>query len=72
MDCPRCSSQLERYSLGGKESVTCEGCGYIGVPVEHRGESRRPETWDDALERFRDRYGNEDEQLTPAFVPIEE
>lgn len=52
MDCPRCERQLERYALGGREAVSCDGCGYIGVPVEHRGELRDVESWDDAITRF--------------------
>ncbi|MFQ3318394.1 MAG: DNA-directed RNA polymerase subunit M/transcription elongation factor TFIIS [Natronomonas sp.] len=52
MECPRCGSALERYELQGREAVTCESCGYIGVPVEHRSELRDAESWDDALSRF--------------------
>lgn len=52
MDCPRCDGPLERYALGGREAVTCESCGYIGVPVEHRGELGEVESWDDAISRF--------------------
>ena len=52
MDCPRCDRQLERYALGGREAVSCDRCGYIGVPVEHRGELREFESWDDAITRF--------------------
>lgn len=52
MECPRCDRPLERYALGGREAVYCQGCGYIGVPVEHRGELREVESWDDAVSRF--------------------
>lgn len=52
MECPRCDSPLERYALGGREAVSCDRCGYIGVPVEHRGELRDVESWDDAVSRF--------------------
>ena len=52
MDCPRCDGALERYALAGREAVYCDGCGYIGVPVEHRGELREVESWDDAVSRF--------------------
>ncbi|QLD88023.1 hypothetical protein HWV07_02800 [Natronomonas salina] len=52
MDCPRCDGRLERYALGGREAVSCDRCGYIGVPVEHRGELRDGESWDDAITRF--------------------
>ena len=52
MDCPRCDRPLERYALAGREAVYCADCGYIGVPVEHRGELREVESWDDAISRF--------------------
>ena len=52
MECPRCDRPLERYALGGREAVSCDRCGYIGVPVEHHGELREFESWDDALSRF--------------------
>lgn len=52
MDCPRCDRTLERYALAGREAVYCQGCGYMGVPVEHRGELREVESWDDAISRF--------------------
>lgn len=52
MDCPRCGDALERYALEGREAVTCAACGYIGVPVEHRGEYRAVESWDEALARL--------------------
>lgn len=54
MECPRCDRTLDRYALGGREAVACERCGYIGVPVEHRGERREVESWDDALSRFQE------------------
>lgn len=31
--CPRCGSRLETYSLGGKTTRACDGCGYAGVGV---------------------------------------
>lgn len=52
MECPRCGSTLERYALQGREAVACESCGYIGVPVEHRGELAEFESWDEAIDRF--------------------
>lgn len=52
MDCPRCGAELDRYTLGGREAVGCAGCGYVGVPVEHRGEQRRVESWEEAIDRF--------------------
>ena len=72
MECPRCDSPLERYALDGREAVVCADCGYVGVPIEHRGEHRRSESWNDAIRRFRRRNRPDDEELTPAFVPIED
>jgi transcription elongation factor Elf1 len=54
MECPRCGSELERYALDGRETVSCSNCGYVGVPVEHRGERARVETWAEALDRAPD------------------
>jgi transcription elongation factor Elf1 len=54
MKCPRCGNELERYTLDGRETVSCANCGYIGVPVEHRGEHARVETWAEALDRAPD------------------
>lgn len=50
--CPRCSSRLERLSLGEVTTVSCERCGYADVPVEHAPEWEEPESWRDALDRF--------------------
>jgi transposase-like protein len=54
MKCPRCESELDRYTLGGREAVGCGSCGYVGVPVEHRGERRSLESWDEAIDRYAD------------------
>jgi DNA-directed RNA polymerase subunit M/transcription elongation factor TFIIS len=54
MECPRCGSELDRYALGGREAVSCGSCGYVGVPVEHRGEPARVESWAEAMERAPD------------------
>lgn len=51
MNCPRCGSPLERYSLGDRTAATCGNCGYAGVPVDHHGETRSAETWAEALSR---------------------
>lgn len=55
MPCPRCGESLTDYEFRGLEAVGCEACGYLGVPVEHRGEFREVESWEEALRRFRDR-----------------
>jgi DNA-directed RNA polymerase subunit M/transcription elongation factor TFIIS len=54
MECPRCGSHLERYALGDRTALTCDECGYAGVPVDHHGELRTAETWADALSRVPD------------------
>jgi DNA-directed RNA polymerase subunit M/transcription elongation factor TFIIS len=54
MECPRCESPLEQYTLGGREAVYCRSCGYIGVPVEHGGQYRELESWADAVDRIED------------------
>ncbi len=54
MDCPRCGSTLERYTLGDRSAVTCGSCGYAGVSVDHRGERQRVETWTEAISRVPD------------------
>jgi hypothetical protein len=52
MDCPRCETPLESYTLYGTEAVSCERCGYLGVTVEHRSEPKEMESWQAALDRF--------------------
>ena len=76
MDCPRCAASVDRYALGEREAVVCGSCGYVGVPVEHRGEEDDSESWDEAIARFRDRHRRadatvDDADLTPAIVPID-
>jgi hypothetical protein len=43
------------FSLGDNSAPTCEECGYVGVPADHRAEGEESESWDEALGRFRDR-----------------
>lgn len=52
MECPRCGNDLDRYTLGGREAVSCERCGYTGVPVDHRSEPLFVESWDEAISRY--------------------
>ena len=54
MNCPRCGEQLERYTLEDREAASCGDCGYVGVPVEHRGETRQVESWEKAISRYPD------------------
>ncbi len=51
MECPRCESPLQRYTLGDRSAVTCGTCGYASIPVDHHGEPQSAETWADALSR---------------------
>lgn len=51
MECPRCGSSLERYTLDDREAVTCGACGYVGVSVDHHGERRTVESWAEAISR---------------------
>ncbi|WP_142985517.1 TFIIB-type zinc ribbon-containing protein [Halorubrum cibi] len=51
-ECPRCGSALTTFTLGGAEAVGCDACGYAGVEVDHSGEPRLVESWEEALERF--------------------
>lgn len=52
MDCPRCGDEIVTYSLSGHDAQVCEGCGFVGVSVEHQREPMEFESWDDAFERF--------------------
>lgn len=57
MDCPRCGGSLVTYALGEEQTAVCESCGYVGVPADHRTQGTDPESWDEALRRFRRRRG---------------
>lgn len=45
--CPRCGGELTRYTLGDRESVLCDDCGYAGVPVTHGDDA-----WRTAVDRI--------------------
>lgn len=32
-NCPRCGGELNRYELGERQSIQCDGCGYVGVEI---------------------------------------
>lgn len=55
MECPRCEAErLQRYEMDGREAVSCERCGYLGVPVDHASDgAEEGESWEEALARFR-------------------
>lgn len=60
MECPRCGGRLRSYQLGDANSQACEDCAYVGVFVDHRSQRENPESWDDALSRFRLGEGQSD------------
>ena len=55
-ECPRCGEPLERLSLGDVTTVACSRCGFADVPVEIESQRRDIESWQDALERFHERF----------------
>ncbi|GAA0521152.1 FtsZ family, C-terminal domain [Halorubrum aquaticum] len=32
--CPRCGAPLSTYAFGARETLSCDGCGYSGIPVD--------------------------------------
>ena len=70
MDCPRCGGTLTAYKLGDAETVACDDCVYVGVPVDHTSATERPESWTEALERFYEQHRAEDVPLSDAVVPV--
>jgi hypothetical protein len=42
------------FSLEDSAALTCEDCGYVGIPADHRPEGEESESWDEALGRFRE------------------
>lgn len=57
--CPRCGGPVERWRLDDRETVSCEDCAYQGVPVGPHDDGTERESWDEALERFRERVAAE-------------
>lgn len=53
--CPRCSDTVEHWTFGDTTSVRCVACGYLGTETELTTPSMEQESWDEAMERFRDR-----------------
>lgn len=53
--CPRCGADLETFSLWGREQPACPECSYVGVSVHHGSDRADPESWQTALERFREK-----------------
>jgi hypothetical protein len=56
MDCPRCGGAVTVYQLGDRESYVCDDCEYVGIDVEHGAEPEEIESWDEAMERFYERF----------------
>ena len=54
MACPRCGGSMITFSLGDSSEATCGNCGYVGVPADHHAEPGESESWDEALDRFRE------------------
>lgn len=46
------------YRLGEQESYVCGDCEYVGIDVEHGAEPEEMESWDEAMARFRTRFGD--------------
>lgn len=57
MDCPRCGARTEVYRLGSAASRSCSSCGYVGIAVGHASAAQPAESWDEAIDRYRDRFG---------------
>ncbi|WP_248897927.1 hypothetical protein [Haloplanus halobius] len=70
MDCPQCGGTLTTYALDGQEASVCEDCGYVGIPAEHRGDSRHVESWDDALRRFYRAHGTDEDPRVELQPPL--
>lgn len=59
-ECPRCGGRMDSFTLFGRTAWSCEDCGYADVPVEHRREPERRESWQDALNRFYDQHRDDE------------
>jgi len=60
MECPRCGGSVTIYQLGDRESYVCGDCEYVGIDVEHGAEPGQVESWDEAMERFYERFAGAD------------
>ena len=70
MRCDRCGDTLEKFELAGASTVVCNGCGFVDVPVDHEPEPRPNESWQDAFERFYDRFGTAEDVPAEADAPV--
>lgn len=64
MDCPRCGSKITEYRLGEEVAYNCTSCQFVNIQVDHGAETQSRETWDDAVDRFHDRFGDESQVTT--------
>lgn len=62
MDCPECDGSLTTYVYRDREASVCERCGYVGIVADHEGEPVEVESWDEALRRFREGEGTDDDR----------
>jgi len=70
MECPRCGGRLTRYRLDDRETMGCQQCAYVGVSVDHTATRGPPESWDDAIDRFKTQ-GQSVTRVTRADLPAE-
>jgi hypothetical protein len=56
MHCPRCGGELVTFTLAAADesAVTCEACGFVGIPASHRPELADFDSWEQALAAFDD------------------
>ncbi|MFC7165629.1 hypothetical protein [Halospeciosus flavus] len=54
--CPRCGGTLSSYVFFGYETVACDDCGFLDADADHTAHPVERESWDAALERFRETY----------------
>jgi hypothetical protein len=51
--CDRCGSDLATFSMGGRELLACESCGFSGFTADHRPRPRlADDSWADAVKRL--------------------
>lgn len=54
MPCPRCDGPLLELSLGDNAATVCEACGHVGIRTDLGAVVEPEETWEAALDRFRE------------------
>ncbi|XGI83361.1 hypothetical protein ACEU6E_08795 [Halorutilales archaeon Cl-col2-1] len=61
---PRHEKSKISEDADGRQSYVCERCGYVGIKTEHESELVESESWNEALRRFREEEGEEDERAS--------